>query len=420
MSEGADARTWVIAPIAWLGAAILLALALCIVVLGAPAADVRALAVMLALSGAGSLLGAGALLRAGHALGFRRLGQRLVFANLAVILVALVNVGVASGLMFISGHDFGLLAVLLVFSGVVSLAFAASLSQHIVAVVSELVAGARKIAAGDLTARVPAGDNDELDQLGRAFNMMAAKLEESDAMRHEVEDARRQLVAAISHDLRTPLASIRAMVEAIQDGVVSDQETIDRYVRSIHGEVRHLSQLIDDLFELSRLDAGVLALQFETGSLHDLLSDTLEALQPQATRHGLRISGHVDDRLPPVMMDTSRIQRVLYNLVQNAIRHTPPDGTIVLEARDEGADIRVDVIDSGEGVAPADLPHVFERFYRGEKSRARGQGGAGLGLAIAKGLVEAHGGRIWVQNLPERGACFSFALPKATPGIRDA
>jgi two-component system, OmpR family, sensor histidine kinase ResE len=120
----------------------------------------------------------------------------------------------------------------------------------------------------------------------------------------------------------------------------------------------------------------------------------------------------VDSDLPPVMMDAARIQRVLYNLVQNAIRHTPPDGTIVLEAQEDAGAVRVDVVDSGEGVPASDLPRIFERFYRGEKSRARGQGGAGLGLAIAKGLIEAHGGRIWAQNLPGRGARFSFVLPK--------
>jgi two-component system OmpR family sensor kinase/two-component system sensor histidine kinase BaeS len=123
--------------------------------------------------------------------------------------------------------------------------------------------------------------------------------------------------------------------------------------------------------------------------------------------------GAVDDSLPPVLMDVARVQRVLFNLVQNAIRHTPSDGTILLAAQEEPDTVRVDVVDSGEGVAPDDLPHIFERFYRGEKSRVRGQGGTGLGLAIARGLVEAHGGRIWAQSVPGRGARFSFVLPKA-------
>jgi signal transduction histidine kinase len=203
------------------------------------------------------------------------------------------------------------------------------------------------------------------------------------------------------------------MVEAIDDGVVTDAETTQRYVRTILSEVQRLSGLIDDLFELSRLDAGVLALHVEPGSLRDLVSDTLEALQVQAAEKGLRLHGAVEDNLPPVLMDTARVQRVLFNLVQNAIRHTPPDGTILLAAQEEPEAVRVDVVDTGEGVAPDDLPHIFERFYRGEKSRVRGQGGAGLGLAIARGLVEAHGGRIWAQSVPGQGARFSFVLPKA-------
>jgi signal transduction histidine kinase len=216
----------------------------------------------------------------------------------------------------------------------------------------------------------------------------------------------------VSHDLRTPLASIRAMIEAVNDGVVTDSQTVDRYLSAVQVEVTRLGSLIDDLFELSRLEAGALRLQLEAGSVRDLLSDTLRVLQPQATQKGLRISGQVDSELPPVVMDSARIQRVLYNLVQNAIRHTPERGVIVLAAQEEDSHVRVDVVDSGEGVAPSDLPHIFDRFYRGEKSRARGMGGTGLGLAIAKGLVEAHGGRIWVQNLPGRGARFSFILPK--------
>ena len=199
----------------------------------------------------------------------------------------------------------------------------------------------------------------------------------------------------------------------MNDRVVTDSETIDRYLQAMHGEMGRLSSLIDDLFELSQLDAGALRLHLEPGSLRDLLSDTLESLRPQALARGLRLSGHVDSDLPPVLMDAARIQRVLDNLIQNAIRHTPPQGTIILEAQEEDDTVRVDVVDSGEGVPPSDLPHIFESFYRGEKSRARGQGGAGLGLAIARGIIEAHGGKIWAQNVPGRGSRFSFVLPKA-------
>ena len=168
---------------------------------------------------------------------------------------------------------------------------------------------------------------------------------------------------------------------------------------------------------MSQIDAGVIRLQVEASSIEDLLSDTVESLHAQAQRKGLRLSGAVAPALGPVLMDPARVQRVLYNLVQNAIRHTPADGTVVLEARDAGAEVQVSVADDGEGITEADLPRVFERFYRGDPARSRERGGAGLGLTIARGIVEAHGGRIWVEPLPVRGSRFSFTLPKAPAAV---
>jgi signal transduction histidine kinase len=410
----ASARDLALPVLALLGG-LAVVLLICSFVLDAPASDVKLLALFLTASGIVSLVLGLAIMGAAQRLGVGGLRARMILAHVVVILVAFVNVAVTAMLMFISGHDLGLLSLLLFFAGIVSWSFAIIISRQVLTAVTGLARAAREVSGGRFQTRVKVGGTDELASLEHAFNSMAQKLEEADAGRREMEEARRQLIAAVSHDLRTPLASIRAMVEAINDGVVADSETVDRYMRSIHGEVGRLSSLIDDLFELSRLDAGALSLHVEFGSLRDLLSDTLEALQPQAFQKNLRLCGQVDSDLPPVMMDAARIQRVLYNLVQNAIRHTPPDGTIVLEAQEEDDVVRVDVVDSGEGVPAADLPYIFDRFYRGEKSRARGQGGAGLGLAIAKGLVEAHGGRIWAQSLPGRGARFSFVLPKASP-----
>ncbi len=384
----------------------------CSTILDAPPGDTKLLAVFLAASGVASILVGLAVMHVAARVGLGGLRARMILAHLVVVLVAFVNVATSAGLMFISGHDLGLLAVLLMFSAIVSVAFAGIISAQVLGAVRDLAAGAREVAGGKLETRVDASGTDELAELGRTFNSMAEQLELADQSRRELEEVRRHLIAAVSHDLRTPLASIRAMIEAVNDGVVEDHGTVDRYLRAIQVEVGRLSSLIDDLFELASLDAGALRLQVEPGSLRDLLSDTLEALQPQATQKGLRLAGQVDPDLPPVLMDAARIQRVLYNLVHNAIRHTQERGLIVLEAQEEDGTVRVDVVDDGEGVAPSDLPYIFDRFYRGEKSRARGQGGAGLGLAIAKGLVEAHGGRIWAQNVPGRGARFSFVLPK--------
>jgi signal transduction histidine kinase len=382
-------------------------------VLGMPHADVRDLILFLAVSGGGSILAGYALILAAPRFGLGGVRPRLLLAHLVVLAIAFANIVVTAWLMFISPHDLGLLGLLLAFSAIVAVAFAALTAEQVLRSVREIAAAARQVAGGRLGVRVAPNGPDELALLAADFNVMAERLEESDRMRREMEEARRHLFAAVSHDLRTPLASIRAMVEAINDGVVTDAETTQRYVRTVLGEVQRLSGLLDDLFELSRLDAGVLALHLEPGSLRDLVSDTLEALQAQAAAKGLQLRGEVDDSLPPVLIDAARVQRVLFNLVQNAIRHTPADGTILLEALEESDAVRVDVVDSGEGIAPDDLPHIFERFYRGEKSRVRGQGGTGLGLAIAQGLVEAHGGRIWAQSVPGRGARFSFVLPKA-------
>ena len=176
--------------------------------------------------------------------------------------------------------------------------------------------------------------------------------------------------------------------------------------------MENLSQLVNDLFELSQIDAGALELHLEAASLQDLISDTLESMSAQAAARNLSLNGTVDGGALQVTMDTLRVQRVLYNLVQNSIRHTPPDGTISIRARDNGPEVRVEVADTGEGIAKRDLPRIFERSYRTDRARSRITGGTGLGLSIAKGIVEAHGGRIWVESVRGEGSTFSFTLPK--------
>jgi signal transduction histidine kinase len=254
--------------------------------------------------------------------------------------------------------------------------------------------------------------NDELAELATAFNRMATQLQEADLHQKELETLRRDLIGWVSHDLRTPLTSMRVMIEALADGVVNEPEIVQRYLRTIKGEIRSLSVLIDDLFELAQLDAGGLRFNVAPHSLRDLVSDTLESLHALSQQKGVELQGHVAADVDPVVMAPEKISRVLTNLIGNAVRHTPAGGTVTVKAwREPGSQqVRVDVSDTGEGILPDDLPHIFERFYRGEKSRSRSSGGAGLGLAIAKGIIEGHGGKLWVESQVGQGSTFSFIL----------
>ena len=224
---------------------------------------------------------------------------------------------------------------------------------------------------------------------------LAVRVAMEERMRRDVEGARRQLIAAASHDLRTPLASLRLLVESIDDGVATG-ETRDRYLKEIRTHVAVLSDLVDDLFELSRLEAGEIAWTMRRVELGELIDDTVAAMRAPAERKGVTLS----TELPPggvvAEADAEKVQRVLFNLIQNAIRHTPSDGSVTIGARADGGRVEVEVADDGEGVAPGDGERVFEAFYRGDASR--GEDGAGLGLAISRAIVEAHGGRIWLED----------------------
>jgi signal transduction histidine kinase len=212
-------------------------------------------------------------------------------------------------------------------------------------------------------------------------------------------------------------------VEAIADGVASDPATVQRYVMAMQRETVSLGKLIDDLFELARLDATGPDLRLEPSPVANLVAETVDTMSAQAVGQRIDLRTEVQGDLPPVLIDQDRIQRVVYNLVKNALRHTPADGTVVVEVFDRGAtepEVQINVRDTGGGIDPADLPKVFERFYRGDRARSRSaspspieSSGAGLGLAIARRLVEGHGGRIWVAQPPEGGSVFSFTLPKA-------
>ncbi|MGN6215906.1 MAG: sensor histidine kinase [Solirubrobacterales bacterium] len=236
---------------------------------------------------------------------------------------------------------------------------------------------------------------------------LAARLAMEERANREVEEARRALVAAASHDLRTPLASLRLLVESIDDGVATG-ETRDRYLREIRTHVAVLSDLIDDLFELSRIEAGDISWTMRQVELRELIDDTVAAMRAPAAERGVRLSVELPAAGLIAQANAEKVQRVLFNLIQNAIRHTPADGSVTVRARPLGKAVEIEVDDEGEGISPADGERVFEAFYRGDASR--GEDGAGLGLAISKAIVEAHGGEIWLEpGTP--GARVHFTLP---------
>ena len=378
--------------------------------LGLPASHVNDLARFLLLSGGASLLvtlaAAWVLLLRTHG----RLALKLGVVCAIGPVIAAINTYYTTDAMLIKQSDLGLLILLLAFSCGVGITFALALARTLTARIGLLAQAARHLGHGEGAVLAPEGA-DEVGTLGRTLNQMAARLQASDARRRELEHARRMLLAAVSHDLRTPLTSRHVVVEALSDDIVQDRRTAIRYLASARQQVRQLETLIEDLFELSRLDAGAPRLDRSAVSVAALVDETVEGVRVQAEAAGIRLTAQGDRDLPYVEVDAQRIRRVLLNLLANAIHHTPAGGEIMVIARRQDETVRISVRDTGAGIEADDLPHIFESFYRGEKSRSRLHGGAGLGLAIARGLVEAHGGRIGVESGPGEGTTVSFTLP---------
>jgi signal transduction histidine kinase len=290
-----------------------------------------------------------------------------------------------------------------VIGGLVAALFAMGLSRRILRPVGALTAAARRMEKGDLSQRVEVQSGDEIGELARAFNAMA------DGLAH-LEELRRNMVTDVAHELRTPLSNIRGYLEALQDGVIEPER---RIVDSLYEETVLLSHLVDDLQELALAEAGQIRLERRRVVLADIVDRALEVVRPQAAAKGIALQADVPGGLPHIEMDARRVGQVLGNLLSNALTHTPAGGEIVVAARAKESEVEVSVGDTGEGIAPEHLPYVFERFYRVDRSRARATGGAGLGLAIARQLVEAHGGRIRVESEAGRGTRFTFSLPIA-------
>ena len=278
------------------------------------------------------------------------------------------------------------------------------LSRRTLSPLRALQSAAERLGAGDLSQRVRIHREDEIGEMAHTFNAMAEGLERA-------EEQRRSLMADVAHELRTPLANIQGYVEAMRDGLVAaDDATID----TLHQQVLHLAHLVEDLRLLALAEAGTLRLDPQPGHMADVVRVSVEAVRPRADSKGIALGVEEAGELPLVTMDQARIGQVIGNLLENAIQHTPDGGTVSVHTEATEAGVSVSVTDTGSGIPPDQTKLIFERFHRVDPSRARATGGTGLGLTIAKQLVEAHGGTIGAESTPGAGSRFTFELPRAT------
>ncbi len=283
----------------------------------------------------------------------------------------------------------------------IALLLTLALSRRMTSPIGVLARAARRLGHGDLSQRVRLQGEGEVTALAQAFNSMAADLEYA-------EQLRRNMVADVAHELRTPLSNIQGYLEAIRDGMIEPDAAA---IRSLNEETALLSRLVNELQELSLAEAGELKLVYQAEDITDLVRQAVAPWRPQLTAREISLSLELAEDLPLVNFDWQRINQVLHNILENAVAHTRKGGSINVATGQKGKWVEVSVSDTGEGIPAEDLPHIFDRFYRVDKSRARATGGSGLGLTIARRLIEAHGGTIGVQSKLGEGSRFSFTLP---------
>ncbi|MFQ5473966.1 MAG: sensor histidine kinase, partial [Dehalococcoidia bacterium] len=369
-----------------------------------PAGELRSLAAYLALSGTATV-GAGWLVLRGtdHFLGLSIRAKSSLGGILAGS-VALLNVFVTAQLMFISAsHDLKLLIALMAFSAIVTVFFSLWVAYSVTSRLSRVTDAVQALAAGDYATNVDVTGRDEVSRLAEDVNTLAGRLRAAERERATLDKEKRDLTAAVSHDLRTPLASLRAMVEALDDSVVHDPGEVHRYYGTMRKEIERLSRMIDDLFELSRIDSGDLSLDRQLVALDEIAAEVVDGMQAHARQSDITLAIGQPAGSSPIPLDGSRMERAIANLVRNAIEHTPPGGRVDVDVRNDREWAVLTVKDSGDGIDPEDLPHIWERFYRAEKSRRRlngGGDGAGIGLAIVRGIVEAHDGTVEATSHP--------------------
>ena len=299
------------------------------------------------------------------------------------------------------------LSLTAIVGGVVAIVAGILMSRSLTAPLNELAEAARAIGARNLSRRVDVGGSDEIVEVAQAFNEMADELEQAETLR-------RNLMADVAHELRTPLSVLQGNLQAILDDVYSFDKA---EVASLYDQTRLLSRLVNDLHELTLAEAGQLPMDVQSTDLANLVSTTVNTFNPVAEAKGVTVSTQLPDGLPVVLVDPARLTQVLHNLLTNALRHTSGGDSILVQASHDEASIRLVVQDTGEGIPPEHLPHVFDRFYRADPARSRTLGGAGLGLAIARAIVEAHGGQISAASDggPGHGSAFTIRLPLPQP-----
>jgi len=372
--------------------------------------NVHDTAVVVVLAGLGSVCAAVVGGVASRLLRRRSLRSQVMVVGLTATVTTAAGVLLAARWMFIEQHDVAVLAVVLVASSAVAFGSATRLGASFGREADNVVELARQLAdpaPASSTGRTT--NTEEMRRVTAELHDVSQRLDASRDRERSLEASRRELVAWVSHDLRSPIAAVRAMAEALEDGVVDDADSVLRYHRSIRQETERLSQLVDDLFELSRITAGALAPDETTLPLGQLIDDVLDSVSTAALSRGIDVVAEIDDPTD-AMVPGSYLRRALQNVLDNAIRHTPVGGTVSIGWSTRDGVVRIDVSDECGGIPTSDLPRVFDVAFRGDSARTRDHGGGGLGLAIARGLLDLHDGTIEVDNR-ERGCRFSLRLP---------
>ena len=298
--------------------------------------------------------------------------------------------------------------LVLVIVGLFSLALAHSFTRPI----TRLTRAAERLKRGQYAERVPASTSqDELGMLAQTFNEMATQIEADVNELRNQDQVRRELIANIAHDLATPLTAIQGFSEAMADNMLPDPQAQQETAQRIAREVQRLRRLVADMQNMTAIESGRLRLDLAPLDVHSLVDETLAVIAPECENKGITLLNQTNHSTPLVIADSDRITQVLLNLLDNARRHTPENGTITVNAAPRGQELCVWVSDTGRGIDAKDLPHIFERFYRADRSRAASTGGSGLGLAIVKAIITAHGGHIWAQSELGKGTTIAFTLP---------